>query len=148
MENKRELFQSMVKRFGLLNRNCCTVGKVEISLVQSHILYEIDRRELPSMQEVADALATDLSTFSRQVQSLIKLNLVVKAPSDADKRISVLWLTEEGKELATVIQQDMEAHLDEIFSHMTEFERDIVLQSIKLLNEAMAKSSVCCKPMY
>lgn len=148
MENKRELFQSMVKRFGLLNKNCCTVGGMEISLVQSHILYEIGRRDWPSMQDVADALATDLSTFSRQVQSLMKLELVVKTPSEADKRISVLRLTEEGKAVASVIQQDMEAHLDEIFSHMTEFERDIVLQSIKLLNGAMEKSTVCCKPMY
>lgn len=148
MENKRELFQSMVKRFGLLNKNCCTVGDVEISLVQSHILYEIDRRDWPSMQQVADALATDLSTFSRQVQSLMKLGLVTKMPSAADKRISVLGLTSEGQAVAAVIQQDMEAHLEEIFSHMTDFERDMVLQSIKLLNEAMAKSSVCCKPMY
>lgn len=148
MENKRELFQSMVKRFGLLNKNCCTVEDVEISLVQSHILYEIDRREWPSMQQVADALATDLSTFSRQVQSLIKMGLVTKVPSSADKRISVLGLTQEGQKVALAIQRDMEAHLDEIFSHMTEFEQDMVLQSIKLLNEAMAKSSVCCKPMY
>lgn len=148
MENKRELFQSMVKRFGLLNKNCCTVDEVEISLVQSHILYEIDRREWPSMQQVADALATDLSTFSRQVQSLMKIGLVTKVPSSADKRISVLGLTEEGQKVALAIQRDMEAHLEEIFSHMTEFEQDMVLQSIKLLNEAMAKSSVCCKPMY
>ncbi len=148
MENKRELFQSMVKRFGLLNKNCCTVDDVEISLVQSHILYEIDRREWPSMQQVADALATDLSTFSRQVQSLMKIGLVTKDPSSADKRISVLGLTEEGQKVALAIQKDMEAHLEEIFSHMTEFEQDMVLQSIKLLNEAMARSSVCCKPMY
>lgn len=148
MENKRELFQSMVKRFGLLNKNCCTVEDVEISLVQSHILYEIDRREWPSMQQVADALATDLSTFSRQVQSLIKMGMVTKVPSSADKRISVLGLTQEGQKVALAIQRDMEAHLDEIFSHMTEFEQDMVLQSIKLLNEAMARSSVCCKPMY
>ena len=148
MENKRELFQSMVKRFGLLNKNCCTVDDMEISLVQSHILYEIDRREWPSMQQVADALATDLSTFSRQVQNLMKIGLVTKVPSSADKRISVLDLTEEGQKVALAIQRDMEAHLEEIFSHMTEFEQDMVLQSIKLLNEAMAKSSVCCKPMY
>lgn len=148
LENKRELFQSMVKRFGLLNKNCCTVDDVEISLVQSHILYEIDRREWPSMQQVADALATDLSTFSRQVQSLMKIGLITKVPSSADKRISVLGLTEEGQKVALAIQRDMEAHLEEIFSHMTEFEQDMVLQSIKLLNEAMAKSSVCCKPMY
>lgn len=148
MENKRELFQSMVKRFGLLNKNCCMVGDMEISLVQSHILYEIDKRQTPSMQEVADALATDLSTFSRQIQTLIKMNLVTKSPSEADKRIYVLQLTTEGKFAATVIQEGIETHLDEIFSHLNEFEREIVLQSMQLLNQAMVKSTVCCKPMF
>lgn len=148
MENKRELFQSLVKRFGLLNKNCCLVGDMEISLVQSHILYEIDKREAPSIQEVADALTTDLSTFSRQIQTLIKMNLVKKSPSAADKRISVLLLTTEGKFAATVIQEGIEANLDEIFSHMNEFEREIVLQSMQLLNQAMAKSTVCCKSMF
>ncbi|RNF40369.1 MarR family winged helix-turn-helix transcriptional regulator [Planococcus salinus] len=147
MENKRELFQSMVKRFGLLNKNCCTVGDMEISLVQSHILYEIDKREAPSMQEVADALATDLSTFSRQIQTMMKMKLVAKTPSEKDKRIYVLRLTTEGKYAATVIQESIESHLEEIFSHLNDFERDIVLQSMQLLNQAMAKSAVCCQPV-
>jgi hypothetical protein len=56
MENVRELFQVMTRRFGLLNKNCCSIDAVDISLVQSHILYEIDKREYPSMQEVAEVL--------------------------------------------------------------------------------------------
>jgi hypothetical protein len=31
---------------------------------------------------------------------------------------------------------------------MTEFEKETVVRSIKLLNECMAKSSVCCKPLF
>jgi DNA-binding MarR family transcriptional regulator len=148
MENKRELFQTMVKRFGLLNKNCCMVGDVEIGLVQSHILYEIDKRKTPSMQEVAETLGTDISTFSRQVQKMIKMGLVQKTPYAEDKRIYVLSLTTEGKFAATVIQKEIESHLDEIFSHLNDFERETVLRSIMVLNEAMAKSSVCCKPIF
>ncbi|SFM47156.1 DNA-binding transcriptional regulator, MarR family [Paenibacillus sp. 1_12] len=144
MENTRELFQIMTRRFGFLNKNCCSVDGCDISLIQSHILYEIDHQHKPSIQQVAEALGTDITTFSRQVQSLIKMNLVKKTPDPDDRRVYVLSLTMEGKYVATTIDQQMNTYLNEIFSHMNEFEKETVIRSIKLLNEAMAKSSLCC----
>lgn len=147
MENKRELFQVLSRRFGLLNKNCCTVGGFEISTVHSHILYEIDKQNNPTMQQVADALGIDVTTFSRQIQTLIKLKLVSKNPSEEDKRYYILSLTTEGKFLATSIETTMNTYLNEVFSHMNEFEQETVLRSIKVLNNAMAKSSICCTPI-
>lgn len=144
MENVRELFQIMTRRFGFLNKNCCSAGGCDISLVQSHILYEIDRQHKPSMQQAAEALGTDLTTFSRQIQSLIKMNLVKKTPDPNDQRVNLLTLTTEGKYVAGSIDQQMNDYLNEIFSHMNDFEKDTVIRSIKLLNEAMAKSGQCC----
>ena len=147
MENKRELFQILTRRFGLLNKNCCTNEDIEISTVHSHILYEIDKQQGPTMQQVADTLAIDVTTFSRQIQTLIKMQLVSKSPSPDDKRFYILTLTNTGREVAQSIEESMNAYLDEVFSHMNEFEQETVLRSIKLLNNAMAKSSVCCTPV-
>jgi len=144
MENLREIFQVMTRRFGFLNKNCCSVGGSEVSLVQSHILYEIDRQHEPSMQQIADTLGMDITTFSRQVQSLVKMNLVKKTPAPEDKRIQILSLTTEGTYVATTIDEQMNLFLNEVFSHMNDFEKETVIRSIKLLNEAMAKSSMCC----
>lgn len=144
MENVRELVQIMTRRFGFLNKNCCSAGGCDISLVQSHILYEIDRQHKPSIQQVAEALGTDITTFSRQVQSLIKMGLVKKAPDPDDRRVYVLSLTTEGKYVAATIDQQMNAYLEEVFSHMNEFEKETVIRSIKLLNDAMSQSSKCC----
>ncbi|MDR0136197.1 MarR family winged helix-turn-helix transcriptional regulator [Metabacillus idriensis] len=147
MENTRELFQIMTRRFGLLNKNCCTAGGIDISLIQSHILYEIEHLHEPSVQQVADILGTDITTFSRQIQSLVKMNLIKKTPHPDDRRVHVLSLTAEGKIVAATIDHQMNAYLDEVFSHMNEFEKETVIRSIKLLNASMAKSSVCCTPM-
>ncbi|WHZ58565.1 MarR family winged helix-turn-helix transcriptional regulator [Metabacillus hrfriensis] len=147
MENTRELFQIMTRRFGLLNKNCCTAGGIDISLIQSHILYEIEHMHQPSIQQAADVLGTDITTFSRQIQSLIKLNLIKKTPHPDDRRVHVLSLTTEGKFVAATIDHQMNAYLDEVFSHMNEFEKETVIRSIKLLNASMAKSSVCCTPL-
>ncbi|KYD28809.1 MarR family winged helix-turn-helix transcriptional regulator [Geobacillus sp. B4113_201601] len=148
MENIRELFQVMTRRFGLLNKNCCSIDDVDISLVQSHILYEIDKREHPSMQQVAEALGMDITTFSRQIQNLVKKGLVKKTPLPEDRRVYTLSLTTEGKFIATTIDREINRYLEEVFSHMTEFEKETVIRSIKLLNECMAKSSVCYKPLF
>ncbi|WP_391118358.1 MarR family winged helix-turn-helix transcriptional regulator [Psychrobacillus sp. L3] len=147
MENKRELFQVLTRRFGLLNKNCCSIGSMDISSVQSHILYEIDKQTSPSMQQIAETIAMDITTFSRQVQTLIKMELVNKTPSSKDKRVYILSLTVQGKFVATTIDQSMNAYLEEVFSHMNEFEIETVIRSIKLLNQAMSKSSVCCTPL-
>ncbi|ANS76852.1 MarR family transcriptional regulator [Paenibacillus yonginensis] len=147
MENARELFQIMTRRFGLLNKNCCSVGGCDISPVQSHILYEVDRRHQPSMQQIADILGTDITTFSRQIQSLVRMNLIQKTPDPSDRRVYTLSLTTEGKFVATTIDQQMNAFLDEVFSYMSEEEHQTVLKSIKLMNEAMAKSDNCCRPV-
>lgn len=145
--NLRGLFQIMTRRLGLLNKNCCSTGGIDISLVQSHILYEIDRQNQPSMQQVADALGIDITTFSRQIQTLGKLNLVKKTPSPEDGRVYLLNLTPEGKFIAETIDQQMNNYLNEVFNQMNEFERDTVVRSIQLLNSCMSKSNLCCKPL-
>jgi DNA-binding MarR family transcriptional regulator len=147
MDNVRELFQVMTRRFGLLNKNCCQIGETEISLVQSHILYEILRNDKPSMQQVADTLGMDITTFSRQIQTLVRMELVKKSPLPDDRRVSILTLTTQGNYVAAKIDTEMNQYLNEVFSHMSEFEREMVIKSVKLLNEAMSKSTVCCKPL-
>lgn len=144
MQNLRDMFQLMTRRFGLLNKVCCTAGGFDISPIQSHILYEIDKQHNPSMQMVAEALGTDITTFSRQIQTLIKMGLVRKEPDASDRRVYILSLTTEGTFVAGYIDQQMNAYLDEVFSHMNEFERQTVIRSIQLLNECMAKSKTCC----
>ncbi|MEK4852004.1 MarR family winged helix-turn-helix transcriptional regulator [Paenibacillus sp. FSL H7-0756] len=147
METPRELFQIMTRRLGLLNKDCCSVRGCKLSAAQSHLLYEIARSHNPSMQQVAEALGTDITTFSRQVQSLVKMNLVKKTPEPSDRRIYTLSLTSEGKLVAATIDQQMNEYLNEAFSHMSEFEVETLLRSIKLFNDAMGKSSNCCAPV-
>lgn len=135
MDNVRELFQVMTRRFGFLNKNCCQAGETEIF-----------RNDKPSMQQVADTLGIDITTFSRQIQTLVKMELVKKTPHPVDRRVSILTLTAQGNYVAAKIDAEMNQYLNEVFSHMSEFERENVIKSIKLLNKAMEKSAVCCKP--
>ncbi|MFE7061059.1 MarR family winged helix-turn-helix transcriptional regulator [Sutcliffiella sp. NPDC057660] len=146
MEDIRAMLQVTMRRFGMLNKNCCTVDNLDISMVQSHILYEIARKNLPSMQEVADTIGMDITTFSRQIQTLKKMELVEKSQSAVDKRVYHLSLTTKGKQVEEGINDQMKHYLENVFSHLNKKEQDEVIRSLRVLNEAMGKSNMCCKP--
>ena len=42
------------------------------------------------------------------------------------------------------IDQQMNQYLEEVFSTMSEDEKQIVITSIQLLNKSMAKTNKCC----
>jgi DNA-binding MarR family transcriptional regulator len=140
----RKSFQTIVRSFGLLNKTCCSVDGIEVSAVQSHILYEINTNDRPTMQHVAILLGIDITTFSRQIQTLVKMGLVEKIPSPDDKRASYLALTEIGIKVAKGIDEQVNAFLTDIFSQMTDFEREIAQRAVKLIAEKMTQSPICC----
>jgi len=156
MESIREELQLFVRRFGLLNASCCDecCGE-QVSMAQGHLLFEVRRSGIPSMQQVAEALGMDVTTFSRQVKNLEERGLVIKNVSPDDRRVNLLALTERGVQVLEKIDEYMDAKISHIFSVMTLFERDIVLRSLGLLNEALVKASAhsekqegiiaCCK---
>jgi DNA-binding MarR family transcriptional regulator len=120
----------MNKNYSLLLKNCCGADDVNISLVHSHILYELYNQSNPSMQQIAEILGVDITTFSRQIQTLIKEDLVMKSPNPDDKRIYFLSLTEKGKQTAERIDICMKEKLANLFSQLSDFERSTVIHSL------------------
>lgn len=147
VETVREKLQIFVRRFGLLNAACCDdcCGE-QVSLAQSHILFEIRRKGAPSMQQVAEELGMDVTTFSRQAKGLEGKGLIVRRVSPGDRRVSLLDLTEAGSEVLERIDSYMAARIEQIFAGMTPFERETVISSLGLLTEAVARAGCCSEP--
>ncbi len=95
------------------------------------------------MQQVAEELGMDVTTFSRQAKSLEGKGLIVRQTSRDDRRVNILGVTDEGMRTLEQIDHYMVEKLGRIFSTLTPFERDSVVRSLKLLNEALAKSGCC-----
>lgn len=155
MESTNQLIQIFVRRFGVLNAACCDECCGEkVSMAQSHILFEVDRNGNASIQRVAEELGIDVTTFSRQVKALEEKCLLAKRVSPDDRRVSLLRLTDEGRQVLDRINRFMSIKLEQVFSRMTEFERASVTRSLALLNDSIAaglKNSqegdniACCK---
>ena len=145
MKGLRENLQIFVRRFGLLNAACCeTCCGEEVSMVQSHILFEIRRAGNPSIQQVADELGIDITTFSRQAKALDEKGLIKRQTSSEDKRVSLMQLTAEGKQVLAQIDKYMSERIEKIFLQMTPFEQNVVVKAVGLLNEAVEKAGGCC----
>lgn len=144
MKSIREELQMFERRFGLLNASCCEecCGE-QVSLPQGHILFEIRRAGSPSMQQVAEELGMDITTFSRQAKSLEGKGLIIRRVSPDDRRVNLLELTPAGEEVMGRIDSYMADKIERIFSTMSDFERETVVRSLGLLNSALAKTDCC-----
>ena len=144
MKSIREELQLFERRFGLLNASCCEecCGE-QVSMVQGHIMFEIRRADNPSMQQVAEELGMDITTFSRQAKSLEGKGLIVRRVSPDDRRVTLLGLITAGEEVMERIDRYMADRIERIFSCMTDFERETVVRSLELLNSALAKTDCC-----
>ena len=140
----REELQNFVRRFGLLNASCCeSCCGEKVSLVQSQSLSAIRRMENPSIQQVATELGIDITTFSRQVKRLESKGLIARQPSSEDRRVSLLKLTPEGMRVLEQIDRFMGRRIERMLSTMTPFERDVVVRSLHVLNQALILSGSC-----
>jgi DNA-binding MarR family transcriptional regulator len=142
MESIREQLQLFTRRFGLLNESCCDecCGE-QVSMAQSHILFEIRRSGSPSMQQVAEELGIDVTTFSRQAKTLESKGYLSRRVSPDDRRVTLLELAEGGGQVLVKIDHYIAARLERVFGGMTQFERETVVRSLGLLNEAVARAA-------
>lgn len=143
IDNIREMLQVLVRRLGLLQREgseCCG-----ISMVQSHIIYFINKQHGISLNALADTLGLEKSTMSRHIQGLIKEGYVVSESSAEDKRQLALRLTQKGEAMCSSIAASMHEYIKFLFKQIPEDKVDQVVESLGILLEATGKSPMCCK---
>ena len=132
----------IVPVFHSLSKNLRKIHKkssVEISVVQSSIMYEIGALSKPSMQAVAEAVGMDITTFSRQIGTLEKKRLVVKTPYEGDRRIYILSLTKEGEQVVESINALISAEMENVLASMNDFERETVVRSMHALDKKLSE---------
>ncbi|TPG68045.1 MarR family transcriptional regulator [Brevibacillus laterosporus] len=142
--NVREAFQLLVRRFGILQKDgaqCCGV-----SVIQSHVMSELQKRPNLALNELSEILSVDTSTLSRQVHNLVEMELVNRLPDPKDRRYVVLSLTDKGEEQNKIIAECMEVYIVDLFKQIPKEKHEQVLESLHLLSVAMGKSKNCCTP--
>lgn len=136
----REMLRILLRNLGVLEKSdasCCGV-----TIAQCHAIVEIGRAKEISLNELADLLGLDKSTMSRTINNLVEANLVVRDLHTENRRYVTIKLTDNGIGVFNNIEGTMAQYYQSIFKAIPEEKRDQVLESIKLLTNAVKNK--CC----
>jgi len=146
MENQgsnylRELIRVLVRNLGILEKSDASCCGVTIS--QCHAIVEIGRSGEISLNELAELLVLDKSTMSRTINKLVEDGLVIRELDPEDRRYVKIKLTDKGVEIFKSIEESMDRYYKAIFNSIPEEKKEQVLDSLKLLIEAVNKNKCC-----
>lgn len=137
----RELIRMLVRNLGILEKSdagCCGV-----TISQCHAIVEIGRAKEISLNELAELLTLDKSTMSRTINKLVDDNLVIRESHSEDRRYITIRLTDKGIKIFKTIEGTMDKYYKNIFMSISEDKREQILDSLKLLIDAVHKNKCC-----
>ncbi|MBX6352690.1 MAG: MarR family transcriptional regulator [Thermoflavifilum sp.] len=103
------------------------------------ILTWLDERGPTSIRELADVLAVDISTVSRQVAGLESKGLVHRQTDPADARVSVLSITEVGRERLMGTRAARRALYARVLAEWTAEDQAAFARLLRRFNQAVAR---------
>lgn len=138
----REKIRIIERKLELLKKYDDSFSSQELTLVQCDTLIEIGRAKSISLKDLSIRLNLDMSTTSRNVDSLVKKNYVQRVPSEIDRRSINIFLTDNGKNLFDDMENKMDIYFAHIFSYIPEQEKENVLHSLDLILTALNKKVI------
>ncbi|MFL0196209.1 MarR family winged helix-turn-helix transcriptional regulator [Clostridium sp. WILCCON 0269] len=137
----RELIRTLVRNLGILEKD--DLGCFGVTISQCHAIVEIGRTKDISLNELAKLLTLDKSTMSRTIDNLVKNGLVARELHKEDRRYITIRLTDNGMKIFKNIEGTMEKYYTNIFMSIPENKREQVLDSLRLLTEAVNQNKCC-----
>ncbi len=137
----REMIRILVRNLGVLEKNdaeCCGT-----TLAQCHAVVEIGRTGAVTLNELSEKLMLDKSTASRTVNNLVDSGLALREQDGEDRRYVRIVLTEAGEGVFRSIESSMETYYGNIFASIPEDKRNQVIDSLKILIEAIHENKCC-----
>ena len=135
----QERMIALIRAFGLHKPDETPCGK-PVSVAEAHALMELSRAETLVQKELVSRLRLEKSTVSRLVGLLEGRGWVERSRSPEDGRAVELTLTGAGRKMAEGIAEARRAKFAQVLEAIPQGERESVLESMKILEEAMRES--------
>lgn len=108
-----------------LQKNFRDAG-LDVTVEQWSILYHLWKEDSQSQQQLCDKTFRDKASLTRLIDNLEKINLVERKPSPTDRRINLVCLTEQGKNLQQQTIDIANNTMDEALVNISKTEIDTV----------------------
>lgn len=112
-------------------------GKIDLDRSAYGILCRLADQGPQRLGALATAYGLDPSTITRQVQALERAGLATRSTDSADRRASILTLTEEGLEVLDRTRRHRRQRLDEILGDWDDDEREKLGELLAKFNDSM-----------
>ena len=109
------------------------IAGIEVTIEQWSLLYHLWKQDGVSQQQLCDATVRDKPSITRLVDNMEKVNLVKRVASKDDRRINMIYLTTEAKEMEEKLMMVANQTLNEALTGVTNGQIEIakeVLQNV------------------
>jgi len=120
--------QIVLSEIDYAQKACLQAGKMECQLL--NYLYNVQKPV--NMNELARELNVSHSRITRIMDNLVNKNLVIRKPSDEDRRCWYAIITDKGKKLAENSRQTVLDHQKKIMSMLSDKEVADIFNALKI----------------
>jgi DNA-binding MarR family transcriptional regulator len=111
---------------------------IDITVEQWSVLYHLWKEEGQSQQQLCDATFRDKPGVTRLVDNLEKLKLVKRVQSKSDRRINLIYLTREAKQLQEETMRLANKTLNEALNGVTTVQVETAKQVLQIVYDNLS----------
>ena len=115
---------------------------VDITIEQWSVLYHLWKQDGLSQQQLCDATFRDKPSITRLVDNLEKLKLVKRVPSKDDRRMNMIYLSQEAVDLQEKTMELANQTLNEALEGVTIEQIEIAKQVLQKVYDNLANNTV------
>ena len=104
------------------------------------MLYHLWKEEGQSQQQLCDATFRDKPGITRLVDNLERLKLVKRVPSKSDRRINLIYLTKEAKNLQEKTMELANQTLNEALNGVTSGQIEIAKEVLQMVYDNLSSN--------
>lgn len=142
IEDVRDTVQRMVRIIQLFERDQIKI--YDFTSTQCYSLIELGKTNQMTMLDLSEKMNLNTSTMTRIVDKLVKRNLVERKRDEADRRIVLVSLTEEGTRSARKLNNSLSRYYERILENLPDGKISSILNSSELLIAAFEKANPNC----
>ncbi|MBC7421977.1 MAG: MarR family transcriptional regulator [Ferruginibacter sp.] len=117
-------------------------ASVDITIEQWSVLYHLWKQDGLSQQQLCDATFRDKPSITRLVDNLEKLKLVKRVPSKDDRRMNMIYLSQETVDLQEKTMELANQTLNEALEGVTIEQIEIAKQVLQKVYDNLANNTV------
>jgi DNA-binding MarR family transcriptional regulator/N-acetylglutamate synthase-like GNAT family acetyltransferase len=134
IEAVRQFNRFYTKQIGVLSE---ALLESSFSLTEARVIYELAQRGSTTASELGSELSLDAGYLSRIVCKFEQRRLIIKRPSEADARQSVLSLTARGRKEFESLNQLSRNQVEEILNDLTPLDQSRLVGAMRTIEEIL-----------